>query len=730
MPSPTSRLSDAHAAFTLAHEGFTVGPLRKGKKFPPEIDFVFGPIPGSCDPKQLAIWTKEFPGCNWLARTGVVSATGRPLLVLDQDADGKVEDLPGELPDTRRVSTPNGTHYYFLLRPGERFKNSKGVVAKGWDVRAQHGYVVAPGSVVGGKRYRVQNPETPYADCPEWLYKKLKVDEEKPKTADTGLEVVASANKDHFVLEQAEPELEFICTYIRNAQPGNRGGGKLNGLVFRAGNLVAYSPLDEAESKEAVKSALRVSGARVGTAKKANGELKNPAWTSRMLHDLLDRSFGEGLVATAPPEGLPPAPEGMLLEEERPVVEREEFPEETLIGTAGEFARLCSAVTECPPEAFFFTFLTLLGSAVSKVVRLKSSLDIQPRLYTVLLGASATAKKSTAITFGTNFFRDLYPAQRALPSEADELSGAAQATETVPSPHILMLWGMGSFEGLARRAEKEKKPVLLIYDELGSFVAKSSQEGSLGLPMLCSLYESNYFDNATAKKDLKLRDGYLSLLGACTTSTYESMWGTKFLNFGFINRLNVVHCSRLGSFALPDPANAIQFNNLKDKTRKQIEKILSRPGPTIFEMTPDAKALFTKWYEARGDSFYIDRLDGLGHRYMLLLALTSDAGVIDVGIVEKVIRLLDYQLRVRVRVSPIAADNVIARMEKKIRRAVLKNPGLTYKLLKNRVRADEAGLQTFDWAFNKLVEAGEIKLDKASITVWPILAKPKKVVRP
>lgn len=153
----------AAGAFALAHEGFLVGPLAKGKKHPPLIDFVYGPVPGSCNPQQWAAWAKEFPGCNWGVRTGVVDGHSRPLLVLDQDK-GKLEDLPGTLPETFRVKTPNGMHHYFWLRPGERFKNSKGVPAKGWDIRAQHGYVVAPGSVVDGKRYKVENPGAPIGE--------------------------------------------------------------------------------------------------------------------------------------------------------------------------------------------------------------------------------------------------------------------------------------------------------------------------------------------------------------------------------------------------------------------------------------------------------------------------------------------------------------------------------------------------------------------------------------
>lgn len=160
-------------AFLLALEGIFVFPIRKGKKFPPEIQFVEGPVPGSRDPKQLTAWAKQYPGCNWAVRTGVVDGGPRPLLVLDQDA-GAADKLPGKIPPTRQVKTPNGIHFYFWLKPGERIRNGTATPAKGFDIRGEHGYVIAPGSVADGKRYKVQNPNAPIADCPDWLRKALR----------------------------------------------------------------------------------------------------------------------------------------------------------------------------------------------------------------------------------------------------------------------------------------------------------------------------------------------------------------------------------------------------------------------------------------------------------------------------------------------------------------------------------------------------------------------------
>ena len=53
---------------------------------------------------------------------------------------------------------------------------------------------------------------------------------------------------------------------------------------------------------------------------------------------------------------------------------------------------------------------------------------------------------------------------------------------------------------------------------------------------------------------------------------------------------------------------------------------------------------------------------------MSILALTNDKDEVDLEIVEMVIAILDYELRVRILTDPIDADNAIARMEESIRR--------------------------------------------------------------
>ena len=71
--------------------------------------------------------------------------------------------------NTRAVITPSGGWHLIFSKPdGLELRNSRGKL--GWcvDTRAGGGYVVAAGSIIAGRRYRVGNPQPP-VELPAWL---------------------------------------------------------------------------------------------------------------------------------------------------------------------------------------------------------------------------------------------------------------------------------------------------------------------------------------------------------------------------------------------------------------------------------------------------------------------------------------------------------------------------------------------------------------------------------
>lgn len=91
----------------------------------------------------------------------------------DKGIDGRVIlagwDALGLIPPTLRVSTPgSGVHVYFKVPAGELWRNAQSVLP-GVDIRAHHGFVVAPGSTIDGVPYTVVEEARQLADLPPEL---------------------------------------------------------------------------------------------------------------------------------------------------------------------------------------------------------------------------------------------------------------------------------------------------------------------------------------------------------------------------------------------------------------------------------------------------------------------------------------------------------------------------------------------------------------------------------
>ena len=367
------------------------------------------------------------------------------------------------------------------------------------------------------------------------------------------------------------------------------------------------------------------------------------------------------------------------------------FPD-IITGVAGEFAELYSTYLEAPAHFFFISFLTCLGSVLSNKLTLQSEIKPQPRLYVVLLGESGDVRKSTAISKTLSFFQD----------------------------HIIeypVSWGVSSAEGLqARLKEQEEKDqkrdavLLLVYDEFKSFVSKCKIDGSVLLPMCTTLFESNRYESRTKSTDIKLQQAYLSMLAASTINTYERVFDSNFGDIGMINRLFICPGDSERRFSFPE----IIPDSEKKRIGESLTDVLHFVGQQkSFELTTDAKNYYHKWYLSLENSIHTKRLDVYALRFMTLLAVNELKDHIDLEIVDKVTRLMDWQLVVRKQLDPIDTDNKMAGVEEKIRRA-LKNGAKNDRDLKRAIHASRVGIWFYDTAIKNLSNTDEIMLKKES----------------
>ncbi len=126
------------------------------------------------DPATIARWERKYRNCNWGIRTGVESG----IIVLDVDLpDGPAtlrawEQRHGDLPATFTVRTGSGGLHRYYRHPGGCVVSvhNDGVLGKDLHLKADGGYVVAPGGIHPDthKPYEIV-ADVPVADAPAWL---------------------------------------------------------------------------------------------------------------------------------------------------------------------------------------------------------------------------------------------------------------------------------------------------------------------------------------------------------------------------------------------------------------------------------------------------------------------------------------------------------------------------------------------------------------------------------
>ncbi len=163
----------SNEALALADRGFRLFPVRERGKVP----LVNGwKVRATSDPRELALWSAQHPGCNWAA------ATGLPSGVFAVDVDGPQGSASlqrllagnGSLPETLTVITGRGKHFYFRAPSMSFVPCRTAFPLEGIDVRGDGGYSVVPPSVhQTGWVYTFINPDVPVAKPPAWLAQML-----------------------------------------------------------------------------------------------------------------------------------------------------------------------------------------------------------------------------------------------------------------------------------------------------------------------------------------------------------------------------------------------------------------------------------------------------------------------------------------------------------------------------------------------------------------------------
>ncbi len=204
-------------------------------------------------PRIIERWWSDWPNAAVGLPTG--EKTGFFALDIDNKPGGangfdwlaEMEAEHGPLPDTARVTSPNGgLHIYFKYVVGTR---NRGALGAGVDIRSEGGYVLAAGSTMAnGRSYRWETDTREIADAPAWLLDLL-----LPKSAPAHTQYSLSAATNNAYVDAA---VDRELSELAGAPMGSRNNA-LNDAAFSIGTIVGAGALTEAEARALLQDVAR-----------------------------------------------------------------------------------------------------------------------------------------------------------------------------------------------------------------------------------------------------------------------------------------------------------------------------------------------------------------------------------------------------------------------------------------------------------------------------------------
>lgn len=263
---PSQRSLQLEHAIDLALQGFAVFPLRRDTKEPLIKEWE---RQATTDPRRIAQWWGNHPHANIAIACGPSN-----LLVIDLDA-AKAPGNHGhgqqtlntlaagrEVPRTFTVATARGgRHLYYRQIEGAELRNTTGGDRSGLgpliDTRGHGGYVLAPGSVVAGRAYRIER-DAPVAPLPTWIMQELESHHTLTTAADP-VEASGPPVPERRRTAYGSAALRRAADTVATAPQGARNH-TLNREAFRLGRLVGGGILSHQDAATALRRAARKAG--------------------------------------------------------------------------------------------------------------------------------------------------------------------------------------------------------------------------------------------------------------------------------------------------------------------------------------------------------------------------------------------------------------------------------------------------------------------------------------
>lgn len=177
---------------------------------------------------------KEFEIEGRRQNAGLITGDDTRLIVVDVD-NQLIFSEKHQLPETLTVRTGKGFHHYFRIPdnyPKGVLKN-RTIQGSGFDIRANGGYVVAPGSIHAQTKnvYKIIDEEAPLAEAPEWVLELSKgagkENKERPSTNRCESEKANRKNDDDLLIDIEQVDIPSVyLDLIKSSSPEHEDRSK------------------------------------------------------------------------------------------------------------------------------------------------------------------------------------------------------------------------------------------------------------------------------------------------------------------------------------------------------------------------------------------------------------------------------------------------------------------------------------------------------------------------
>lgn len=384
------------------------------------------------------------------------------------------------------------------------------------------------------------------------------------------------------------------------------------------------------------------------------------------------------------------------------------FPEDLLFDVFKPYAAAFQGRTEVPIPFHFAVLKTLIGASLGRRVYLDAARPIYPNFYTVIVGETGIARKSTALRLGEQLLRDSDPAVRILrslstpegllqkfvPPHGYEL-GSSIPNDDIEDPDKIN----EQMEFMLNNATPgvEGFRILLSLDEFSYLLKKANKSHGEGIiQMLTEAYDyPTQLDLPTRVNPVSADHPCLSVMGATTQAWLESSLKLEDIQGGFANRFSYYHATSNDFIFKSQPGNPEFLDIVKYSVNQYRQKF---PQPTAFQFNQDADREGEAWYIEHRNKLKAERnpliREALAradvHMYksaLLHAVITNDANDTEIGIesLRWAIQLAEYLQAVTSQIYATFNLSEERRLEQRIIDLLTQKPNQTARQLTQRI---------------------------------------------